>query len=52
MFSFHVDSDFYIFEKLIAQIGPQPVLGTQFCFDGPGDLWVNINKMKRLKLVQ
>ena len=39
MFSFHVDSDLDIlFEKLTPQIGAQPGLGIQLCFETTGDL--------------
>ena len=39
MFSFHIDSDFDIlFEKLTAQIGIMPNLGTQPHFHVPSDL--------------
>ena len=52
MFSFHVDPDLDILcEKLTAQIGAQPGLGTKLCFEAPGDLWVDIVKMQRLTLV-
>ena len=50
MFSFHVSPQLEIlFEKLTAQIGPRLGLGTLSHFEAPGDLWVNIVKMERLK---
>ena len=49
MFSFHVDPDLYILvEKLKAQISARPSLGTQFRFEVPGDLWVDIFKIQPL----
>ena len=49
MFIFHVDPDLDIlFEKLIAQIGAWPGLGTQLRFETPHDLWIDIVKMQRL----
>ena len=52
MFSFHVDPNLDIlFEKLTAQIGARPGLETQFCFEAPGDLWVDIVKMQQLTSV-
>ena len=39
MFSFHVDPDLdTLFEKLTAQIGARPGLGTQLCLEAPGGL--------------
>ena len=44
MFSFHVDLDLdVLFEKLTAQIGARPGLGTQHC-----DLSVDIVKIQQL----
>ena len=52
MFSFHVDPDLYILvEKLKAQISARPSLGTQFRFEVPGDLWVDIVKIQPLMWV-
>ena len=49
MFSFHDDPDLHTyFEKLTAQIGARPGLGTRHCLEAPGDLRVNIVKMQRL----
>ena len=51
MFSSFVDLDVDIlFQKLIAQIGARPGLGTQLCFGDPDDLWVDIVKMQQLTL--
>ena len=48
MFTFHVAPDFdMLFEKLTAQVGARPGLGTQLRFDVPGDLWIDIVKMQR-----
>ena len=48
MFSFHVDPDpDMLFEKLTAQIGARPGLGTKVCFEAPSDLWVHIVKMQQ-----
>ena len=52
MFNFHVYPDLDIlFEKLTAQIGAPPGLGTQLCFEASSDLWVNIVKMQGLTSV-
>ena len=52
MFSFHVDPGLdKLFEKLTAQIGSQPSIETQLCFEAPGDLWVDIVKIQRLSPV-
>ena len=52
LFSFHVDPDLDILlEKLTAQIATHPGLGTQICFEAPGDRWVDIVKMEQLTLV-
>ena len=49
MFTFHVDPDLDIlFEKLTAQVGTRPGLGTQLRFDALGDLWIDIVKMQEL----
>ena len=49
MFSFHVDPDLEILsEKLTAQIGARPGLGTQICCESLGGLRVNIVKMQQL----
>ena len=51
MFTLHADFDFGIlFEKLTAQIGAWPGLGTQLRFEAPGYLWVDIIKMHWLTL--
>ena len=51
MFNFHVDPDLDIlFEKLTAQIGAHPGLGTLICFEAPDELQVNAVKMQRLIL--
>ena len=50
MFSFHGDPDLDIlFEKLTEQIGTRMGLGTLLRFEAPGDLRVNIIKMKWLR---
>ena len=49
MFNFHVDPDLDILiEKLTAQIDARPGLGTQLCFELPGNLWVDIIKIQQL----
>ena len=52
MFSFHVYPDLKVLsEKLTAQIGARPDLGTQICCESLGGLWVDIVKMQQLTLL-
>ena len=52
MFKFHIDLDLdTLFEKLTSQIGARLGLETQFRFEAPDDLWVNIITMQQLTLV-
>ena len=47
MFSFHADPDLgTLLDKLTAQISARLGLGIQLHFEIPGDLWVDIVKMK------
>ena len=51
MFSFHVDPDLDIlFQKLTAQVGVRPGLGTQLHFKTPSFLQVEIVKMQQSTL--